>query len=41
MDKAWRSKGAEVPIFLVFDALVVNSENLVAEHFSKRLTTAH
>ena len=39
-DKPWR-KDNSAPIFLVFDALVVNQVNMIALNFSDRLLDAH
>lgn len=38
-DSAW-AKAHPVPIFLVFDALLVNGSNVMARPFSHRLTDA-
>lgn len=42
MDRKWREDKANVaPIFLIFDALVVNTKNVIADDFSSRLVAAH
>jgi mRNA guanylyltransferase len=39
-DNNWRSTKKTTPIFLVFDAIVVQGRNLIAETFRKRLQPA-
>lgn len=39
-DENWRKQDKKTPIFLVFDAIVVQGKNLIAEPFRKRLQPA-
>jgi len=40
VDSPWR-KESLAPIFLIFDALIVNTSNVIGEPFNLRLKTAH
>lgn len=40
IDRAWR-KNSSAPIFLVFDALITNTQNLISSPFHRRLIETH